>query len=223
MDTQQVISIALGVGMFTLIVMVLVVLILLARKKLVASGQIDILINDKKEIHVPAGGKLLNLLADNGFYISSACGGGGTCGQCVVKVQSGGGNILPTERTHINKRDARAGCRLSCQVSVKQDMTIVVPDEVFEIKKWRCKVKSNHNVATFIKEFILELPEGENVDFKAGGFIQIEAPPHDLKYADFDIEEEYRDDWDKYNLWRFESHVTEPVVRAYSMANMSRM
>ena len=212
-------EILLGVGMFTGVVLVLVVLILLAKSKLVASGDVHILINDQQTLTAPADDKLLGCLASQGIFISSACGGGGTCGQCVVKISEGGGEILPTERTHISRREAREGVRLSCQVAVKQDMKIQVPPEVFETKKWQCKVKSNRNVATFIKELVLELPTGEEVGFKAGGFIQIEVPPHHLKYSTFDIEDEYHEDWDKFNLWRFESIVDEPVVRAFSMAN----
>jgi Na+-transporting NADH:ubiquinone oxidoreductase subunit F len=209
----------LGVVMFTGIVMLLVVMILLAKKQLVAAGDVHILVNDQKELIVPAGGKLLNVLANNEIFVSSACGGGGTCAQCKVRVFAGGGDILPTERNHINNRQAREGYRLSCQVAVKQDMKIAVPEEAFESKKWECTVRSNHNVATFIKELVMELPEGEEVGFKSGGFIQIEVPPHDLKYSTFDVEERFREDWDKYHLWQIESHVTEPVIRAYSMAN----
>jgi Na+-transporting NADH:ubiquinone oxidoreductase subunit F len=162
---------------------------------------------------------LLNALADEGIFVSSACGGGGTCAQCKVKVLEGGGDILPTEKSHINKAAEREGCRLSCQVAVKQDMKVEVPEECFETRKWRCKVRSNRNVATFIKELVLELPEGEDVGFKAGGYIQIECPPHKLKYASFDVEEEFRSDWDKFDLWSIESDVQEEVIRAYSMAN----
>jgi len=209
----------IGVVMFTLVVLALVLLILAAKARLVASGNVSIVINDQKTLKVPAGGKLLGALSDAGVLVSSACGGGGTCAQCEVKVHSGGGEILPTERTHISRREAREGCRLSCQVAVKQDMNVEVPPEAFETKKWLCKVKSNHNVATFIKEFVLELPEGEQVDFKSGGYIQIECPPHEVAYKDFDIEEEYRPDWDKYDVWRYVSKVGETVTRAYSMAN----
>ena len=212
-------EIILGVAMFTAIVLVLVVVILVAKARLVPSGDLTITVNDQKTFQVPAGGKLLGALSDAGIFVSSACGGGGTCAQCIVKVQSGGGEILPTERTHINRREAQEGCRLSCQVALKQDMCVEVPAEAFETKQWRCKVKSNHNVATFIKEFVLELPEGEQVDFKAGGYIQIECPPHEVAYKDFNIEEEYRADWDKYDVWRYVSKVDEPVIRAYSMAN----
>ena len=212
-------EVLLGVMMFTLVVLALVGLILIAKAWLVASGNVSITINDQKTVSVPCGGKLLGALADAGVFVSSACGGGGTCAQCRVKVLSGGGDILPTERTHINRREARDGERLSCQVAVKQDMLVEVPAEAFDTKKWQCKVRSNRNVATFIKEFILELPPGEEVAFKAGGYIQIEAPSHTAVYKDFEIESEYRADWDKYNVWQYVSQVDEPVVRAYSMAN----
>lgn len=212
-------EIGLGVGFFTLIVLMLVFLILFAKSKMVASGNVDILINNEKTIQVPVGGKLLGALADNQLFVSSACGGGGTCAQCRVKIHKGGGSILPTEESHITKREARDGDRLSCQVTVKQDMNIEIPEEVFGVKKWKCKVRSNDNVATFIKELVLELPEGENVDFRAGGYIQIECPPHQLKYTDFKVQDEYKPDWDHFNIWENESIVSEPVVRAYSMAN----
>ena len=209
----------LGVTMFTVVVLALVAIILLAKSKLVASGDVKIRVNNQKDLNIPAGGKLLGALADAGIFVSSACGGGGTCAQCKVKVHSGGGDILPTEKSHISNREARDGERLSCQVAVKQDMDVEVPPEAFETKKWKCEVLSNHNVATFIKEFKLGLPEGEQVDFKAGGYIQIEVPPHELPYRDFDIEEEYHSDWDRFDVWRYKSIVDEPVVRAYSMAN----
>ncbi|MGB5404362.1 MAG: NADH:ubiquinone reductase (Na(+)-transporting) subunit F, partial [Robiginitalea sp.] len=216
---EDIVLVILGVVMFTLVVLALVVLILGAKSQLVASGPVKILINNQKEVEIPAGGKLLGALADAGVFVSSACGGGGTCAQCKVKVTAGGGEILATERDHINKKDAAEGERLSCQVAVKQDMTVEVPPEAFDTKKWVCKVRSNENVATFIKELILELPAGEQVDFKSGGYIQIECPPHTVHYKDFDIEEEYREDWDKFDVWRFVSKVDETVVRAYSMAN----
>ncbi len=212
-------TVVLGIVMFTLVVVALVGVILAAKAQLVASGPVKIMINEQKEIEVPAGGKLLGALADAGVFVSSACGGGGTCAQCKVKVHEGGGEILATEKDHINKKDAREGERLSCQVAVKQNMNVEVPAEAFDTKKWDCTVRSNHNVATFIKEFVLELPEGEDVAFKAGGYIQIECPPHTVNYKDFDIEKEYHEDWDQYDIWRFVSKVDEPVVRAYSMAN----
>jgi Na+-transporting NADH:ubiquinone oxidoreductase subunit F len=212
-------EIILGVLFFTLIVIALVFVILGAKSRLVASGNVDILINDEKTIHVPIGAKLLTALADHNLFVSSACGGGGTCAQCRVKVHEGGGDILPTELSHITKREAAEGNRLACQVTVKQNMKIHVHDEVFGVKKWVTTVRSNHNVATFIKELVLELPKGERVNFRAGGYIQIECPPYHVKFSDFAIEERFRDEWDKYNLWQFESVVTEPAIRAYSMAN----
>ena len=212
-------TIILGVLMFTLVVLALVAVILAAKNQLVASGPVKIVVNEQKEIEVPAGGKLLGALSDAGIFVSSACGGGGTCAQCEVKIHAGGGDILETEKAHISKKEAKEGCRLSCQVAVKQDMQVEVPPECFETKKWECTVRSNQNVATFIKELVLELPEGEDVDFKAGGYIQIECPPHVVNYKDFDIEDEYHPDWDKFDVWRFVSKVDEEVVRAYSMAN----
>jgi len=212
-------EILLGIIIFTTFVIALVFVIIGAKSKLVAEGDVEILINDEKKIHVPVGSKLLTALADNGLFVSSACGGGGTCAQCKVVVHSGGGEILPTELTHITKREAAHGERLACQVSVKHNMSIEVEDDVFGVKKWECTVKSNHNVATFIKELVLELPAGEEINYRAGGYIQIECPPHIAKYSDFDVEERFREDWDKFNLWRYVSEVKEPALRAYSMAS----
>jgi Na+-transporting NADH:ubiquinone oxidoreductase subunit F len=210
---------SLGVVLFTLIVISLVTVIIFAKSKLVSTGDVNITINGEKTITVPAGGKLLQTLAAQKLFVPSACGGGGTCAQCRVKIHSGGGSILPTEEGHINKREASCGDRLSCQVAVKQDMQIEVPEEVFGVQKWRCKVRSNDNVATFIKELVLELPEGEDVKFRAGGYIQIEAPAYSLSYKDFDVDEEYHPDWDRFKIWDFNSEVPEPIERAYSMAN----
>ncbi|CFR09560.1 Na(+)-translocating NADH-quinone reductase subunit F [Yersinia frederiksenii] len=214
-------EIILGVVMFTLIVLALTVMILFAKSKLVNTGDITIEVNDDadKSFTAPAGDKLLNMLSSHGIFVSSACGGGGSCGQCRVTIKEGGGDILPTELSHISKREAKEGCRLACQVSVKQNLKIELPEEIFGVKKWECEVISNDNKATFIKELKLKIPDGEVVPFRAGGFIQIEAEPHTVKYADFDVPAEYRGDWDKFNLFRFESVVTEPTVRAYSMAN----
>ena len=209
----------LGIVFFTMIVITLVTVIMFAKSKLVSTGDVNITINGEKIVSVPAGGKLLQTLAAEKLFVPSACGGGGTCAQCRVKIHSGGGSILPTEEGHITKRDAACGDRLSCQVAVKQDMEIEVPEEVFGVKKWVCRVRSNENVATFIKELVLELPEGEDVDFRAGGYIQIEAPAYSLSYTDFDVAEEYHEDWDRFKIWDFNSEVTEPVERAYSMAN----
>lgn len=211
-----------GVGMFTGVVLALVAIILVARSRLVPSGNVRILINDdeSKALSVPAGGKLLNVLADNKVFVSSACGGGGTCAQCKVNIYEGGGDILQTETSHITKREAHEGVRLSCQVNVKQDMKIEVPPEVFSVKKWECEVVSNDNVATFIKEFIVKLPEGETLDFQPGGFIQIEVPPFECDFKDFEgIDERFHPDWDRFNVWDFKLVNTEPVFRAYSMAN----
>ncbi len=212
-------EILLGPGMFTLIVMGLVLLILVARRQLVSSGDVTIEINGEKTITAPAGNKLLQTLAEQNLFLASACGGGGTCAQCKCVVSEGGGSILPTEASHFTPREAKEGWRLSCQVPVKQNMKVEVPEEVFGVRKWECEVVSNHNVATFIKELVLKLPEGERVNFKAGGYVQLEAPPHVAKYKDFDVEEEYRGDWDRYDLWRYESHVSDTIIRAYSMAN----
>ena len=212
-------EIGLGVLLFTTIVLALVGVILFARSRLVPSGVLDILINDERTISSPAGVKLLGALGEAKLFIASACGGGGSCGQCRVRVLEGGGSILPTETSHINKREAAHGERLACQVVVKQDMKIEIPREVFGVKKWRCRVRSNDSVSTFIKELVLELPAGEDIAFRAGGYIQIECPPHKIRYQDFDIPERFRGDWDRYNLWRYESVVKDPVVRAYSMAN----
>ena len=214
-------EVILGVVMFTVIVMALVAVILSARAKLVNSGDVTIGINDDddKSIVTPAGGKLLQTLAASNVFLSSACGGGGTCAQCKCKVFEGGGDMLPTEASYFTKREAQEGWRLACQVAVKQDMKIEVEDEVFGVKKWECTVESNPNVATFIKELTLRLPEGENVDFRAGGYVQLECPEHHVKYSDFDIPEEYRGDWDHFGIFKYESIVKEPVIRAYSMAN----
>ena len=208
-----------GVVIFTGLVLLLSAVILAARKWLVPEGDVTITVNGEKEIKLPAGGKLLGALAEGGIYVSSACGGGGSCGQCKVKVHEGGGEILPTELSHISKREAREGERLSCQVAVKGDMQVEVEESVFGVKKWECTVVSNDNKATFIKELVLKIPDGESVPFRAGGYIQIECPPYSLKYSDFDIEEQYRGDWEKFGLFKIEAVNTEETVRAYSMAN----
>ncbi|MFT6350049.1 MAG: Na+-transporting NADH:ubiquinone oxidoreductase subunit F [Psychromonas sp.] len=214
-------EIFLGVAMFTIIILALVVIILAAKAKLVSSGDIEISINNdaEKTVITEAGGKLLGALANSGIFISSACGGGGTCGQCRVKIKSGGGDILPTELDHINKLEAKEGERLACQVSVKENMDIELPEEIFGVKKWECTVTSNNNQATFIKELKLQIPDGETVPFKAGGYIQIEAPAHQVKFSDFDIEEQYRGDWEHFGFFKLESKVDDETIRAYSMAN----
>ena len=218
-DSAVLQEVLLGVGLFTAVVLILVFVILAARSRLVATGNVKVVVNDELELAVPVGGKLMQSLADNELFIPSACGGGGTCGQCRVRVLSGGGAILPSETSVINKRDAADHYRLACQVAVKQDMKVRVADEVFGVKRWETTVVSNRNVASFIKELVVALPEGEELDFRAGGYIQIECPPHDLKYSDFDIDERFRDEWDRYNLWKYESHVKSAEMRAYSMAS----
>ena len=216
-----VINVAVATGVFTVIIVGLVALLMVARRQLVAQGEVVIRINDDPELtqRVLPGQSLLSALAGKKIFIPSACGGGGTCAQCKCQILEGGGDVLATETGHLSMREQKDHWRLACQVKIKQDMHIEVEPELFGVQEWRCKVRSNHNVATFIKELVLELPEGENVPFRAGGFIQIECPPHVAKYADFDIEEESRADWDKFGLWGFVSTVTESVSRAYSMAN----
>jgi len=218
---MDVTTIAGGVAMFTVVIMALVLVILYARSHLVSSGDVRIEINGDPErtITVPAGGKLLQTLADKGIFLSSACGGGGTCAQCRCHVMEGGGAILPVEEGHFTRGEIRDHARLACQVPVKQDMKIEVEPEFFGVKQWECTVVSNDNVATFIKELVLKIPEGESVDFRAGGYVQLECPPHVVDYKDFDIPAEYRGDWDRFKIFDNVSKVDETVIRAYSMAN----
>jgi Na+-transporting NADH:ubiquinone oxidoreductase subunit F len=213
--------ILLGVLMFTVVILALVVILLLAKAKLVRSGKVKIDINDDARVgfETRAGSSLLSTLAEQKIFVPSACGGKGSCGVCKVTVLEGGGGVLPTETGHLSRGEARGGVRLSCQVKVREDMRIEIPPEVFDVREWRCRVRSNRNVATFIKELVLELPAGEEVPFRAGGYIQIECPPHTVRYEDFDIDARFRDEWDRYDLWRYVSQVTRPVSRAYSMAN----
>jgi Na+-transporting NADH:ubiquinone oxidoreductase subunit F len=217
----MILEIVFGVTTFTAVVLLLVIVILFARSKLVVSGDVNIEVNNDpdKNLVASAGDKLLGTLSSKGIFLSSACGGGGTCGQCRVQVHAGGGDILPTEVDHFTRGEVREGFRLACQVPVKRDMKIEVPAEFFEVKKWECEVISNDNVATFIKELVLKLPEGEEVDFRAGGFVQMEAPPFHVKFKDFEIPGEYRGDWDHFGLFDLETVNKEEVVRAYSMAN----
>lgn len=214
-------TVVVGVGMFTGVILSLVGLLLVARGRLVSSGAVRIVVNDDTAapLEVKAGGTLLGTLAACGIFIPSACGGKGTCGVCKAKVFEGGGSLLPTEASHVSRGEAREGVRLTCQVKVKSDMRIEVPHEVFSVRQWTCTVRSNENVATFIKELILDLPAGEAVPFRAGGYVQIECPPHVVRYADFDIADRYRDDWDRFDMWRHVSTTEAPVSRAYSMAN----
>jgi Na+-transporting NADH:ubiquinone oxidoreductase subunit F len=214
-------EILLGVVMFTGVILALVALLLGAKRRLVASGEVSILVNDdpSKALKVATGGTLLGALAENRIFIPSACGGKGACGVCEVVIREGGGDLLPTETGFITPGEARRGHRLACQVKVKRDMKIEVATELFSVRKWKCRVISNRNVATFIKELKLALPEGEEVPFRAGGYVQIECPPHALQFRTFDIEAEYREAWDKFDLWRFRSKTDALVTRAYSMAN----
>ena len=214
-------TILLGVGMFTAMVLALVAIILVARGWLVSSGNVTIGINGdpSKAVTVEAGGKLLGTLASKGIFLASACGGGGTCAQCRCRVLEGGGSILSTEEGHFTRGEIKENWRLSCQVAVKQDMQIQIPEDAIGVQRWECEVIDNPNVATFIKELNLKLPEGADVDFRAGGYVQLEIPPYDMQYKEMDIEEEYHGDWDRFKVWENFSKVEEPTIRAYSMAN----
>ena len=207
---------------FSIVIFFLVLLLNFAEKKLLPQGDAKILINgnDDKSPTVKPGGSLLSSLAAHNVFIPSACGGGGTCSQCKCQVINGGGDILPTEKSHFSRSEIKDNYRLACQVKVKSDMEIKIPDEIFSIKKWKCKVRSNDNVATFIKELVLELPEGEILDFESGGYIQIDIPEYQLQYSEFDVEDQYREDWDKFKMWDLVAKNHNPdEFRAYSMAN----
>ncbi|MEM7219131.1 MAG: NADH:ubiquinone reductase (Na(+)-transporting) subunit F [Pseudomonadota bacterium] len=214
-------TVTLGIAMFTITVLFLVAIILFARSRLVSTGDVVIEVNGDptKALTVPAGDKLLGTLAAKGVFLSSACGGGGTCAQCRCQVVEGGGSILSTEEGHFTRGEIGDNWRLSCQVAVKQDMKIQIPEDAFGVKRWECEVISNENVATFIKELTLKLPEGEDVDFQAGGFVQLEIPPYTVDYRTFDVEEEYHGDWDRFGVWNNVSKVDDVTIRAYSMAN----
>ena len=212
--------ILLSIAVFTGIVLVLVLILNFAESKLLPQSDMKITVNNEREILVRPGGTLLNALASDTIYLPSACGGGGTCAMCRCQVLDGGGEILPTETGHINRNDAKENWRLACQVKVKENMKIQVPDEVFSIQKWDCTVKSNENVATFIKELVMDLPDGENLNFEAGGYIQIDIPEyHNLTFNNFSVEDEYHEDWDKYKIWDLVANNDDPIFRAYSMAN----
>ncbi|MEM7096979.1 MAG: NADH:ubiquinone reductase (Na(+)-transporting) subunit F [Pseudomonadota bacterium] len=214
-------TVILGVVMFTVTVLSLVGVILLARSRLVSTGDVTIHINDdpEKAVTVPAGGKLLGTLASKGIFLASACGGGGTCAQCRCRVMEGGGSILSTEEGHFTRGEIREDWRLSCQVAVKQDLQIEIPDDAIGVKRWECEVTGNPNVATFIKELNLKLPEGEDVAFRAGGYVQLEIPPYEMDYKEIDVEEEYHEDWDRFDVWKYHAKVDDTTIRAYSMAN----
>lgn len=212
----------LSLILFTGIILALIAVLLAAESRLVQKGDVTITINDdeSKSLKVPKGSTLLRTLVNNGIFLPSACGGGGTCGVCRCQVQSGGGDVLPTERTHLSQKDIRDDWRISCQVKVRQDMAIHIPEEVFSIRKIRCRVRSNDNVASFIKELVMEMPDGEILDFKPGGYIQIDIPEYSgLSYRSFDIGDKYRSEWDKYGMWQYTAQNEEPATRAYSMAN----
>jgi len=214
-------EIVAGIVVFTAVVLALVALLLAAKRRLVPSGDVTITINEDpgNALKVASGDTLLSVLARNQIFIPSACGGKGSCGVCKVNVREGGGSILPTETSFVSRGEQKRGCRLACQVKVKHDMKIEVAPEIFDVRKWECTVLHNRNVSTFIKELKLALPEGEDVPFRAGGYVQIQCPPHEISFREFDIEPEFREEWDRFDLWRFRSVVTEPVERAYSMAN----
>jgi Na+-transporting NADH:ubiquinone oxidoreductase subunit F len=208
-----------SIAVFLIVILLLVGVLLYARKKLTASGTVRIIINEEHEVEVPPGSNLLSTLSAQKIFLPSACGGGGTCGTCKCQVFEGGGSILPTETGFFNRREQQNHWRLGCQVKVRQDLKIGIPPEVFGIRKWECEVVSNYNVATFIKEFVVQLPEGEHLDFKSGGYIQIDVPPCEVNYKDIIIEPEYRSDWDKFKMWDLKMKNSEEISRAYSMAN----
>lgn len=212
-------TIIAAVGIFLVIIWILVAILLYARKKMVPEGKVKITINGEKEIEHERGCSLLQALSDEKVFVPSACGGSGTCGTCKGKVLSGGGTILPTELTHISRKMAAENYRLFCQVKVREDLQIEIPKEFFGIKKWKCKVLSNNNVATFIKELVLELPEGENIDFKSGGYVQLDIPACTVLFSEMDIPQPFREDWEKMGLFGLVMKNSTPTVRAYSMAN----
>lgn len=212
--------ILVSILVFLVIILLLVGLLLFARKKLTPQGDVKITINDEKDLVVSPGSTLLSTLSSNKIFLPSACGGGGTCAMCKCRVLEGGGSILPTEVGYFTRKEQMNNWRLGCQVKVREDMRIEVPKEIFGIKKWECEVISNHNVATFIKEFVVRLPEGEKLDFKPGGYIQIDVPPCEVDFGrDIEVEEEYREDWDNFKMWDLKMKNPEPIFRAYSMAN----
>ena len=220
-------TIVSSIAIFLVVIMALVSILLFAKAKLMPSGTVKITINGEKEIEVGGGGTLLNTLSDNGIFLPSACGGGGTCIQCTCQVHSGGGSILPTEEPHFSRKEVEQNYRLGCQVKVKEDMQIDIPEEVFGVKKWEATVVSNYNVASFIKEFIVEVPE--DMPYEAGGYIQIEIPNCEIPYSDIDITahpkehpgepEKFKMEWDKFNLWPLKMKNDDDVTRAYCKDN----
>ena len=214
------IVIAVSIVVFLVVILLLVGVLIYARMKLIPQGKVNISINDDKKLEVDPGSSLLTTLAVNGIFLPSACGGGGTCAMCRCQVLEGGGSILPTETGYFTRKEQHDHWRLGCQVKVRENLKIHVDPHIFGIKKWECEVLSNRNVATFIKEFIVKLPEGEHLDFKSGGYIQVDVPPCEVDYGkDIHVEDEYRDEWDKFKMWDLKMKNTEPIFRAYSMAN----
>lgn len=211
--------IIISVAVFLAIVLLLVFALLAAKAKLVPSGNVKLNVNDEMNAEVPIGSTLLNTLQSQNIYLSSACGGSGSCGQCRCRVVEGGGEILPTETGFFSRKEQKEHWRLACQTKVKEDMKVLVPEEVFGVKEWECEVISNRNVSTFIKEFVVKLPEGEVMNFKSGSYAQITIPKYDIKYSDYLIEEQFRDDWDKFKMWDLVCKNDTETVRAYSMAN----
>jgi Na+-transporting NADH:ubiquinone oxidoreductase subunit F len=199
--------------------MLLVALLLYARKKLMPQGKVNLIINEEKEFEVDPGFTILATLSDQKIFLPSACGGAGTCGMCKCQVFEGGGTILPTEKGFFTRKEQLNNWRLGCQVKIREDMKIGIPKEIFGIKKWECEVISNRNVATFIKEFVVKLPEGEIMDFQSGGYIQIDVPKCEVDFKDIEVGEEYREDWDEFKMWDLKMRNPEPIFRAYSMAN----
>ena len=211
--------ILVSVGIFLVVTLLLVIVLLVAKSKLVPSGNVKLTINGEKEAEVPIGGTLLSTLQGENIYLSSACGGSGSCGQCRCRVVEGGGEILPTETGFFSRKEQKEHWRLACQPKVKEDMQVIVPESVFGVKEWECEVVSNRNVSTFIKEFVVKLPEGEVMNFESGSYAQITIPPYDIKYADYDIDEKFRGDWDHFDMWSLTCKNDTETIRAYSMAN----
>jgi len=208
-----------GTVIFLLLMVLLVGMLLFAKAKLSPSGPVKIMINGERELEVSSGSSVLSTLANEKIFLPSACGGGGTCAMCRCRVTEGGGSILPTEVGYFTRREINDHWRLGCQVKVRENMSIEIAPEIFGIKKWECEVVSNHNVATFIKEFVVKLPEGEHLDFSSGGYIQIDVPECEVDYSTMDIDADYREDWDKFKMWDLKMKNPEPIFRAYSMAN----
>lgn len=211
-------TILYSIIVFLLVILLLVGILLFARDKLAPKGLVNLLINDR-DIVVSPGSNLLSTLSGNGIFLPSACGGGGTCGMCKCQITEGGGSILPTETGFFTRKEQHNHWRLGCQVKIREDLTIKVPEAVMGIKKWECEVVSNKNVATFIKEFVVKLPDGESFNFEPGGYIQIDVPKYETSFKDFLIEDQFRSDWDQYKMWDLKIKNNEETFRAYSMAN----